>query len=98
MSLPSLRKDETGAVIDSGDMLIFIAGNSPIYGKQILYFNDKIFSARAKVETPSKSDKSQDISTNKLESMSLDDTIIRNSLKEDGESGQYHQQKRGLSR
>jgi type IV secretion system protein VirD4 len=97
MSLPSLRKDETGAVIDSGDMLIFIAGNSPIYGKQILYFNDKIFSARAKVEAPLKSDKSQDISSKKLESMSLDDTIIKNSTKEDDDSGQYYQQKRGLS-
>ena len=33
-------------------MLIFTAGQSPIYGRQILYFFDPVFSARAKVPVP----------------------------------------------
>jgi len=33
-----------------------MAGQTPIYGKQILYFIDPTFSARAKVPAPPKSD------------------------------------------
>ena len=33
-------------------MLIFTAGQSPIYGRQILYFFDPVFSSRAKVPVP----------------------------------------------
>jgi type IV secretion system protein VirD4 len=56
MRLPAARKDGRGNVIEPGDMLIFMAGQTPIYGKQILYFLDPVFSARAKVEAPAKSD------------------------------------------
>ena len=38
--------------IKPGDMLIFTAGQSPIYGRQILYFFDPVFSARAKIPVP----------------------------------------------
>ena len=31
-------------------MLIFVAGHPPIYGRQILYFLDPVFSERVKVE------------------------------------------------
>jgi type IV secretion system protein VirD4 len=33
-----------------------MAGQTPIYGKQILYFMDPTFSARAKIPAPEKSD------------------------------------------
>lgn len=52
MRLPGPEKDSQGRVIKPGDMLIFTAGQSPIYGRQILYFFDPVFSARAKVPVP----------------------------------------------
>jgi type IV secretion system protein VirD4 len=51
MRLPGLSKDSAGNPVP-GDMLIFTAGNPPIYGRQILYFVDPVFSARAKVKAP----------------------------------------------
>lgn len=33
-------------------MLIFTVGNSPIYGMQILYFLDPVFSRRARIPAP----------------------------------------------
>mgnify|MGYP003701484569 CR=1 FL=1 len=51
MRLPGLSKGADGSPIP-GDMLIFTAGNPPIYGRQILYFIDPVFSARAKVKAP----------------------------------------------
>jgi type IV secretion system protein VirD4 len=51
LRLPGLSKDAAGNPVP-GDMLIFTAGNPPIYGRQILYFLDPVFSARAKVKTP----------------------------------------------
>jgi len=52
MRLPSAEKDAQGLVIRPGHMLIFTAGQSPIYGVQILYFKDPVFSARAKIPAP----------------------------------------------
>lgn len=49
MRLPSAKKDKDDKIIAPGDMLIFVAGQAPIYGKQILYFKDPAFSARSKV-------------------------------------------------
>ena len=51
MRLPGLSKGADGSPIP-GDMLIFTAGNPPIHGRQILYFIDPVFSARAKVKAP----------------------------------------------
>jgi type IV secretion system protein VirD4 len=52
MRLPGPEKDSQGKVVKPGDMLIFTAGQSPIYGRQILYFFDPVFSARAKITVP----------------------------------------------
>ena len=43
LRLPGIHKVSVGkeTVIESGDMLIFTAGNPPIYGKQILHFQDR---------------------------------------------------------
>lgn len=43
-------------VVSAGEMLVFSAGYAPIKGTQILYFNDPVFSARAKVAAPQQSD------------------------------------------
>lgn len=51
--LPGLKKDiKTGDVVEGGDMLIFVTGFPAVYGKQILYFKDPTFLARAKVPAP----------------------------------------------
>ena len=55
LRLPGIHKIKKGIFkktteIDSGDMLIFTAGNAPIYGKQILHFKDPVFLKRAKME------------------------------------------------
>lgn len=52
MRLAGAKKDGEGKVISGGDMLIFMAGEAPIYGKQILFFKDKTFLDRSKVPTP----------------------------------------------
>lgn len=51
MRLPGIVTDTKGQ-LDAGDMLIFVAGNPPIYGKQILYFRDPVFARRAKIAAP----------------------------------------------
>ncbi len=38
-------------------MLIFMAGQAPIYGRQILYFQDPVFSSRAAIPAPHRSDR-----------------------------------------
>ncbi len=52
MRLPGPEKNSQGKVIKPGDMLIFTAGQSPIYGRQILYFFDPVFSSRSKMPVP----------------------------------------------
>ena len=49
--LPAPKK-EGSKIVKAGDMLIFVAGQPPIYGRQILYFLDPVFAERVKVETP----------------------------------------------
>ena len=49
MRLKGAKKDNSGNVIEGGDMLIFIAGQAPIYGKQILFFKDQVFLDRSRV-------------------------------------------------
>lgn len=55
MRLPGPKKSGD-AITEPGDMLIFAAGSPAIYGKQILYFKDPVFEARAEIEAPEKSD------------------------------------------
>lgn len=55
--LPAAQKDANGKIISPGDMLIFVSGFSPIYGKQILYFRDPIFAKRSKMPAPAESDR-----------------------------------------
>ncbi len=57
MRMPGPVKDENGQITKPGDMIIYVAGYPAIYGKQPLYFQDEVFSARSKVNPPIVSDK-----------------------------------------
>lgn len=49
-------KKEGEVIVDAGDMVVYVAGFPAIYGRQPLYFQDTIFSARAVVPQPVRSD------------------------------------------
>lgn len=54
MRLAGPKKDESGEkILEAGEMLVFVAGNPVIRGRQILYFLDPIFSKRSMIEPPS---------------------------------------------
>jgi type IV secretion system protein VirD4 len=55
--LAAPQKDAEGNIIMPGDMLIFVAGNPPVLGKQILYFKDPVFNDRSRMSPPSVSDR-----------------------------------------
>ena len=57
LRMTSPEKDAEGKITKSGDMIIYVAGYPAIYGKQPLYFQDSVFSARAAVPAPAYSDK-----------------------------------------
>jgi type IV secretion system protein VirD4 len=54
--LPGLRKNSRGDVMDAGNMLIFPAGFSAIYGSQVLYFQNPETDRRSKIPPPKMSD------------------------------------------
>lgn len=54
MRLPGPAKNaSTGLIEAAGDLLVFVAGLAPIYGRQILFFKDPVFAARARIPAPS---------------------------------------------
>ena len=57
MRLPAPKKNQKGKIEEAGDMVIYVAGYPAVYGKQILYFQDPVFSARAAIAEPLESDK-----------------------------------------
>ena len=57
LRLPGPKKDASGGIVEAGDMLIFSAGRPAAYGKQILYFKDPSFTARAAVKSPEVTDR-----------------------------------------
>jgi type IV secretion system protein VirD4 len=56
MRLPGPKKDDNGDIVEPGEMLVFVAGQPVIRGKQILYFLDPIFANRSKIAPPRISD------------------------------------------
>ena len=52
MDLKKPRKDDSGQIVESGEMVVFVAGERPIFGTQILYFLDPVFGRRAMIEPP----------------------------------------------
>ena len=57
MRLPGPVKDQNGDITDAGEMLVFVAGQPVIRGRQILYFQDPAFSARSKIPPPKMTDR-----------------------------------------
>jgi type IV secretion system protein VirD4 len=56
MRIPGALKDSKGNVTAPGDLLIFVSGHPPVYGKQILYFKDPAFAARSRVPAAASTD------------------------------------------
>ena len=56
MRLRLPEKDSTSGRMRPGDCLVFVAGQPPVYGQQILYFTDAVLAARAEMDAPSKRD------------------------------------------
>ncbi len=52
MRLRKPQKDAKGRIVESGEMVTFIAGEAPIKGTQILYFMDKTFQRRSRIIAP----------------------------------------------
>jgi hypothetical protein len=55
MRLPGPIKEGQGEaqrIVAPGTMLIFIAGQSPIFGKQLLYFQDPVLQKRSAIRPP----------------------------------------------
>jgi len=57
LRMPGPKKDADGLIKEAGDMVVYVSGYPAIYGKQPLYFQDAIFTARAAFPPPEKSDK-----------------------------------------
>lgn len=56
LRMPGPKKDPEGQIEEAGDMVVYVAGYPAIYGRQPLYFKDNIFTARAAIPEPEKSD------------------------------------------
>ena len=52
MQLKKPEKNEAGQITAPGEMLVFVAGEAPIRGTQILYFKDPVFARRAATPAP----------------------------------------------
>jgi len=57
MRLPGPEKDKKGNILVPGEMLVFVAGEPVIKGRQTPYFLDTTFNARSKIPPPKESDK-----------------------------------------
>jgi type IV secretion system protein VirD4 len=56
LRMPGPKKDSNDLITEAGDMVVYCAGFPAIYGRQPLYFQDAVFSARAAVPPPKHSD------------------------------------------
>jgi type IV secretion system protein VirD4 len=52
MKLKKPRKADDGRILEAGEMVVFVAGEPPIAGTQILYFLDPVFARRAAIPAP----------------------------------------------
>ena len=55
--MPGPVKNGAGDIEQPGDMVVYVAGYPAIYGRQPLYFQDRLFQARAEVPAPKHSDR-----------------------------------------
>jgi Type IV secretory system Conjugative DNA transfer len=52
MKLKKPLKADDGRIFEAGEMVVFVAGEPPIAGTQILYFTDPVFVRRAAIPAP----------------------------------------------
>jgi type IV secretion system protein VirD4 len=52
MCLKKPQKNSAGQIVETGETVVFLAGERPIFGTQILYFLDPVFSRRATIDPP----------------------------------------------
>jgi type IV secretion system protein VirD4 len=52
MQLRKPERDDRGEITIPGEMVVFVAGEAPIRGTQILYFMDPVFRRRAAIPPP----------------------------------------------
>ena len=57
LRMPGPKKDADGGIKEPGDMVVYVTGFPAIYGKQPLYYQDKVFQKRAEVPAPKQSDR-----------------------------------------
>lgn len=57
MRLPAATKDVSDKIVAPGDMIVLVAGEPPIYGKQPMYFLDPKLLERAQIPAPRVPDK-----------------------------------------
>jgi type IV secretion system protein VirD4 len=55
LRMPGPRK-EGDLIVEAGDMIVSVSGFPAIYGRQPLFFQDEIFSVRAAIPAPARSD------------------------------------------
>lgn len=51
------ERDGEDVIEEPGDMIVYVAGFPAIYGRQLLYFQEPIFQARAEIPAPVRSDR-----------------------------------------
>lgn len=57
LRMPGPKKNAEELITEAGDMVVYVAGFPAIYGRQALYFQDPIFTARAAIPEPLYSDR-----------------------------------------
>ena len=57
LRMPGPKKDAEGRIHEPGDMVVYVAGFPAIYGRQPLFYQDRVFQKRAEVPAPKESDR-----------------------------------------
>ena len=72
LRMPGPKKADDGTIKAPGDMVIYVAGFPAIYGRQPLYYQDKVFQKRAEIPAPKQSDRIAKVQTqSSAETLSL---------------------------
>jgi type IV secretion system protein VirD4 len=56
LRMPGPKKDAQGLITEAGDMVVCCAGFPAIYCRQLVYFQDETFAARAAIPPPKRGD------------------------------------------
>lgn len=56
LRIPGPKKSPTGEIKTAGDMVVYVSGYPAIYGKQVLYFQEKEFLKRSSTPAPQTTD------------------------------------------